>query len=149
MRALAVLAALLGCAGCSASFPTCIASGVPDAVGRWQYVGPLTERSPAAPAVAQTDRPRELELFADGRFTARFDPSGGSVAAAAAPRELYGRWQGGRFCAGAMFMPWGQIGTDPALPNVASIQFSGGQLFLLSAGRDHDDAAYSRAAPLP
>ena len=144
------LGLLLLCSACSA-YPHCIASGVPGAVGRWRYAGALS--NPAhSPAAAELGRPEEIELRADGTFSARYGgvqstTTGAGGGLAVPSGELTGHWSCGRFCVEAMFAPWAEIGTEPRLPSTASIQLSNGTLIVLGSNSGVGDVAYAPAAP--
>ena len=139
---------ILFCSACSTVYPHCLAAGAPNAVGQWRYSGQLNPTHTGSPPLAaQLGRPEEIELRADGTFTARFEAAPAGDAAAVpteAAGERSGHWNGGRFCVEAGLAPWPELGTDPKLPGVASIQLSGSTLLVLGSHGGADDVVYYR-----
>lgn len=134
------LLASLALTGCSGPQLHCMVDDVHAAVGKWRYVGKVG--ASGSSSAAGVDRPAMLDLRADGTFTAQYEapfpaevPSG----------SLTGTWNGGRRCAGLLYLGGTQVGTDPRIPFASLINVENDVLVLNGATASFFSAQYEPA----
>ena len=125
--------------GCSGTSPHCLIDDAQSVLGKWRYTGKVG--SPGSPSASEGERPAQLEFRPDGTFTALYDaPAPADISGG----KLNGRWNGGRNCAGSLFLAGTEVATDPRIPRTSVMRVDGDRLLLFGSASGFYDAEYER-----